>query len=76
MDCLPRWLPRRPAGRAAPWRAAATAAVMAVLAVLLAALFRFDAAAVAVAVAGSLPVLYLAWAALRGPRRSRLMATR
>jgi len=49
---------------------------MAVLAVLLAALFRFDAAAVAVAVLGSLPVLYLAWAALRGPRRSRLMAAR
>jgi hypothetical protein len=70
MDRLRRWRPRRPAGRAGARRARATAlvlfAVTAALAILLAVQYHLAWQPVVVATLGTVPALYLAWAALPG----------
>lgn len=66
MARLRSWRSRGPRGRVEAWRAGLTALAPAVLAVLLAALFHLDVAAVTVAILGGLPTLYLGWAALPG----------
>ena len=70
MDRWRRWRPRRPGGRAGARRAGVTAlallAVTAAVAVLLAVLYHLTGPTVAVAILGTVPALYLAWAALPG----------
>jgi Tetratricopeptide repeat/NB-ARC domain len=70
MDRWRRWRPRRPAGRAGARHAGVTAlallAVTAALAVLVAVLSHLAWPPVLVAILGTLPALYLAWAALPG----------
>ena len=79
MDRLRRWRPRRPAGLAGARRAGLTAlilfAVTVAVAILLAVLFHLAWPPVLVAIAGTVPALYLAWAALPGALRpSELVA--
>ncbi len=73
MDRWRRWRSRRPAGRAGAWRAGVTALavliVTAALAVLLAVQFHLAWPPVMVAILGTVPALYLAWAALPGTVR-------
>lgn len=70
MDRWRRWRARRPAGRAGAWRDGVTAlvllAVTAALAVLLEVLSHHAWLPVVVAILGTVPALYLAWAALPG----------
>jgi hypothetical protein len=70
MGRLRRWHLRKPTSRAGARRAGLTGlallGVTAGLAVLLAALFHLGVAVIVVAILGSLPALYLAWAAVPG----------
>ncbi len=68
MDRWRRWRPRRPAGgaRRAGVKALGVLVVTAALAVLLAVLFHLAWPPVVVAILGTVPALYLAWAALPG----------